>query len=55
MMPEYLVAVALQTGRNKDINRVREFIKHKKVDLKALEILVERFGLNDQWQRAKQL
>lgn len=54
MMPEYLVAIALATGRDKDISRVREFIKENKVNLDELEILVERFKLEDRWQRVRQ-
>jgi hypothetical protein len=55
MMPEYLAAIALNTQRDKDIDRVRAFIKQDRVSVEDLEVLVRRFKLEDQWQRVKRL
>jgi hypothetical protein len=49
--PEYICAIALETGRFKDFNRVGMFIEQKQVDLIKLEILVNRFGLQSQYAR----
>jgi len=53
MMPEYLVAIALATGRPKDIARVHAFIEHKRVNIEELEILVNKFSLEEEWKRLK--
>lgn len=42
---EHLCAVALQTGRPKDYQRVRMFIEEGKVDRERLRQLAERHGL----------
>lgn len=55
MMPEYLVALALNVGREKDIDRARAFILQKKVNVEDLKTLVERFGLEERWQRVRML
>lgn len=46
--PEYLCAVALDTGRAKDLLRVQMFIEQGAVDIAALAILVGEYGLQDQ-------
>lgn len=50
MGPEHLAAIALATGRSKDIVRVEEFIKRNKIDMSVFLLLVERFGLQSQWK-----
>ena len=50
MSPEYLAAIALDTGRNKDFVRVEEFLARKVVDRAALFALVERHGLKERWK-----
>jgi hypothetical protein len=45
--PEYLCAIALQTGRAKDYLRVRTFLEQGAVDAAELEMLVGRFGLQE--------
>jgi hypothetical protein len=42
---EYLVCVALQTGRAKDLLRVRMFLEQRRVDRVKLRELAARFGL----------
>jgi hypothetical protein len=55
MMPEYLAAIALQIGREKDIDRVRAFIQQNKVNMDDLRVLVERFELEEPWRRVRML
>jgi hypothetical protein len=50
MSPEYLAAIALDAGRNKDFVRVEEFLSRKVVDRAALLALVERYGLAERWK-----
>lgn len=45
--PEYLCAIALDTGRIKDYYRVAMFIEQEAVDMEKLKQLVERFNLHD--------
>jgi hypothetical protein len=47
---EYLVAMALKVGRLKDLARVEAFLDEKAVDLTALKVLLERFGLVQAWK-----
>jgi hypothetical protein len=49
MLAEYLVAIALRTGRAKDHIRVLQFIKEKAVDVATLQGILERHGLSSQW------
>jgi hypothetical protein len=42
---EHLCAVALQTGRSKDMLRVRMFLEQGAVELDTLKEVVSRFGL----------
>lgn len=50
MSPEYLAAIALDTGRPKDYVRVYEFLTRNIVTKDALLALVERFGLTERWK-----
>jgi hypothetical protein len=50
MSAEYLVAIALRTGRLKDHNRVLQFLEQKAVDRTKLEGLLERHGLVPKWK-----
>lgn len=45
--PEYLCAIALDTGRTKDYYRVSMFIEQLAVDASSLVSLVNRFGLSE--------
>lgn len=49
MRPEHLAAIALQTGRSKDYQRVSEFIRNGSVQVEAIQALINRFGLTDRW------
>jgi hypothetical protein len=52
---EYLVAVMLETGRLKDLSRAKIFWDQGAVDVDELKILINRFKLEDKWQRLMQL
>lgn len=45
--PEYVCAIALDTGRGKDFVRVAAFIEEGQVDLRALWSLAEKYDLKD--------
>ena len=47
---EHLAAIALQTGRGKDKARLLQFIEAGALDPTVFEGIVERHGLDSQWQ-----
>ena len=47
---EHLIAICLQTGRDKDIDRVRLFTKEASFDMEYLIAILKRHGLEDAWQ-----
>lgn len=49
--PEYLAAIALQTGRAKDKARLLQFIEAHALDRTKFEELVERHGLGNKWRQ----
>jgi hypothetical protein len=51
MSAEYLVAIALRTGRAKDYNRVLQFIEQDAVDKSRLQNILERHGLAAKWKQ----
>jgi hypothetical protein len=51
MSAEHLVAIALQTGRPKDHNRILQFLDQDAVDREKLRSILERHGLNAKWQQ----
>lgn len=46
---EHLVAKAVSVGRLKDLARVEAFLDQDAVDLAALKLVIERFGLREAW------
>jgi len=50
MAPEYLAALALDSGQGKHLVRVEEFLARKIVSKADLVALVKRFGLTEQWK-----
>lgn len=52
--PEYLAAIALQTGRAKDKARLLQFVEAGVLESAKFEQLVDRHQLTDKWQRFKQ-
>lgn len=53
VLPEHLVAIMLKVGRLKDLARVEMFLNQREVDLSALEQVVKRHDLADQWNEFK--
>ncbi len=47
--PEYLVAVALETGRKKDERKSIQLLEHKKVDISKLEEILTKHNLIERW------
>ena len=45
--PEFLCAIALDTGRLKDYYRVASFIEQRQVDMDKLREMVRQYGLED--------
>ena len=52
--PEYLAAIALQTGRAKDKARLLQFVEAGVLESAKFEQLVDRRQLTDKWQKFKQ-
>ena len=55
MPAEYLIAIALNTGRTKDFARVKMFMEEANLNHDLVKQLVERFDLEAQWQRYQNL
>jgi hypothetical protein len=51
MTAEHLVAIALQTGRAKDFNRILQFLEQNAVDGEKLHRILERHGLAGKWKQ----
>jgi hypothetical protein len=51
ILAEYLVAIALSTGRAKDHIRILQFIKEKAVDDVMLRAILEKHGLLSKWEQ----
>lgn len=51
LLPEYLVAKALEVGRSKDYVRIIQFIEDKAVDMARLHDILQRSGLEQKWDR----
>ncbi len=49
--PEYLVAIALQTGRAKDRDRVRILREQAQLDMNVLADILKRHQLDETWKR----
>jgi hypothetical protein len=49
VLPEHLVAIMLSVGRPKDLARVEMFLSQDAVKIDALEDLIQRHGLTEQW------
>jgi len=51
--PEYLLAIALQTNRSKDRERVIQLMSQAGLDSKLLTRLLKRFGLAERFRKLK--
>src|ERR1700739_4086680 len=49
MTAEHLVAIALQTGREKDNARILQFLERNVVDLQKLQSILSRHRLKSKW------
>lgn len=49
--PEYIVAIALQTGRNRDLRKIDLLMTETKLDEKLLKDILKRHGLLEKWRR----
>ena len=49
LRPEHLLAIALQTGRDKDRDRVRLLREQAQLDQKYLKGVLARHSLDDKW------
>ncbi len=50
MSPEYLIAIALQTGRYKDRERIRLLLEQAPIDRSLLQDILSRHHLLETWQ-----
>jgi hypothetical protein len=48
---EYLIAIALQTGRNKDRERVRILREQANIDMDVLADIIKRHQLTERWEQ----
>jgi hypothetical protein len=55
ILPQYLVADGLAVGRPKDFARARKFLDENKVEKSSLWSLIERFELQDRWEKLSQI
>jgi hypothetical protein len=51
LLPEYLVAKALEVGRPKHYTRIIQFVEDKAVDMGRLHDVLRRSGLEQKWQK----
>ncbi len=49
VLAEHLVAIMLSVGRPKDLARIEMFLSQNAVKIDALEDLIERHGLTEEW------
>ncbi len=50
MTPEHLIAIALQTGRAKDRERVRLLMEGASIDEARLQDILQRYNLRERWR-----
>ncbi len=55
MTAEYLMAIALRTGRGKDFARLVTFVEAAVADQTILREILERHGLSSAWRRFEQI
>lgn len=48
--PEYMVAIALQTGRLKDLARIEKFLDEAELNMTSLRAILHRHGLLRAWR-----
>ena len=50
---EHLIAIMLDTGRPKDRERIAMMLDEADIDMRLLEEIVERYGLQEKWRKYK--
>jgi len=55
MRAEHLMAIALKTGRVKDLTRVGQFVENHAYDETELNQILERHNLVEKWEKFKKL
>ena len=50
MTPEHLVAIMLDTGREKDFGRISFFLRHEAVNAEQLQSILANHDLTEKWQ-----
>jgi len=53
MKAEHLMAIALRTGRGKDLIRIEQFVQHDAYDPNELNPILTRYNLVEKWQQFK--
>lgn len=51
---EHLAAIALETGRPKDMARLLQFIECDVLDMERFQSIISRHGLSDRWNEFRQ-
>ena len=51
MKAEHLMAIALRTGRGKDLIRIEQFVHHEAYDQNELNQILKRHNLVEKWQQ----
>jgi hypothetical protein len=51
MQPEHLVAICLETGRNKDYERIARFVEQEAFDTSVLQRILAAHGLEEKWSQ----
>jgi hypothetical protein len=51
MTAEHLMAIALKTGRGKDLTRIEQFVTNKAFDANKLNQILARNGLLAKWEQ----
>jgi hypothetical protein len=54
LTPEYLAAIALQTGRAKDKARLLQFLEGSSLRMEYFRAIIERHGLGENWTKFQQ-
>lgn len=51
--PEYLIAMFLKVGRDKDIRKIQMLYEQARIDAKKLKLILDRYGLDKKLEKFK--
>lgn len=54
MSAEYLVAIAVKTGRPKDFSRILQFLEQDAIDREKLDTILMKHGLTPKWEKFRE-